>query len=599
MVKNMKNKRSRKLKDSIDLLVLLIVVVLINILSTQYYSKYDMTKEKRFTLSKTSHMLAKSLDDEIFFKIYLEGNLSSKFKQLRTATIDMLQNFRDASGNKINFEFSAPFAGKEDKEKQDLIVDFEMKGLRPYDDVDDTDIESQSRNLIIPGAEVFYGTGKSFSLYLLKTELGLANEENINQSIENLEYEIAHAIRKCMADQKIRIGFMSGHGELSEMELYDLKKELGGFYRLDNFSIDLNDDEAIELYESKMTDDDEQNARTLLTGLQNRINQFNAVVVAKPLRDISREEAFLIDQYVMQGGKMIWMIDALQAEIDSMAASGRMVCTDYPIENIRELLFNFGVRVNVDLLQDLRCNDIRLRDPFSANSFRNFPWVYFPVFTSHPTLSKHPINKNIEGVWSRFGGTLKILGKEKVKATPLLISSDRTRLSNSPALVEFSIIDKIRSGDRAFLTSFNGGNMVTGVMLEGEFNSSFARRIGVRSDLPFKDAGTSSIIILADGDLARNHVNSQGGYLELGKDHITGRYFGNKKFLLNCIDYLLDDLGLIEIRSKEIILRLLDKEKVKEEKQYWQFFNLGIPVILIVIFGLLNTFIRKRKYATT
>lgn len=594
----MSKKRTHRIKSLIDLTIVIAIVVIANLLSAQYYTKFDLTKEKRYTLSETSKKLAKSVNDYIYIKVYLNGELSSKFKQLKNATLDMLTNFREASGNKIEYEFIDPFAGKDNKEKQQILQDFEQKGIPPYDDVDDEDIESQKRNLIIPGAEVFYGTGKSFVINLLKTELGQANEENINQSIENLEYEIAHAIRKCKADQSKRIGFIIGHGELNELQLYDLKKELGSFYRLDNLNIDLRDSAAIALYADKFTENDEENAKIILSGLQNRINQYDAIVVAKPRVDLTREEAFLIDQYMMQGGKSLWFIDALQAEMDSMSKTGRMVAVDYPLENLRELLFHYGVRVNVDLLQDLRCNDIALRDPYSANSYRNFPWVYFPVFTAHPTLSKHPINRNIEGVWSQFGGTIKILNKDNIKATPLLISSDLTKISNAPALVEFSIIDKIRMNDRTFLATFNSGPQVAGVLLEGTFKTAFARR-NVRSDLPFIESGKGSIIVIADGDIARNHVSSQGGYLELGKDFITGRFFGNKKFLLNCFDYLLDDSGLIEIRSKEIILRLLDKEKVKEERTYWQFFNLGFPVLLILLFGVVNALLRRRKYAHT
>lgn len=594
----MKRKRQQKLKDLLDLSVVLIIVILGNLLSAQYYTKWDLTQEKKYTLSNTSKELASKVgeNDYIFIKVYLEGNLSPKFKQLRSATLDILQNFRDLSGKNIHFEFVDPIAGKTNEEKQKIFMDFEQKGLRPYDDIDDSDIERMSRNLIIPGAEVFYGEGKSFTLYLLKTELGLANEENINQSIENLEYELAHALRKCLSDQQKKIGFLTGHGELEPIQIYDLQKELGSFYRVDDLDIRVNNPENLKVYESLLKDD-EGDARIILTGLQKRINQYDAVVVAKPRTDISREEAFLIDQYTLQGGKMIWLIDALQAEIDSLSATGKMICPDYPLENIRELLFNQGVRVNLDLLQDFRCNDIKLRDPYSGNSYRNFPWVYYPIFTAHPSLSNHPINKNIEAVWSRFGGTLKIIGREEVKTTPLLLSSDRTKVSNAPALVEFAIIDKIRSQDPGFLRTFNAGYQVTGVLMEGIFHSSFARRIGVRSDIPFIEKGNSQVIVLADGDLARNHVNSQGGYLELGKDHITGRYFGNKKFLLNCFDYMLDDLGLIEIRSKEIILRLLDKEKIKNSKTFWQFFNLGIPVIAIILFGIINTLIRRRKYA--
>jgi gliding-associated putative ABC transporter substrate-binding component GldG len=590
----MKNKRKHKIKAIIDLSILLSVVVVINLLSTGYYKKFDLTKEKRYTLSETSVKLAESVDDYIYFKVYLHGDLSSKFKLLKNAVSDVLTEFRELSGKNIEIEFVDPFEGKENKEKNDLLQAFEQKGLRPYDDVDDASIESQTRNLIVPGAEVFYGSGKSFVLYFLKTELGMANEENINQSIENLEYEIAHAIRKCKADQNKKIGILTGHGELDPLEMYDLTKELSTFYRVDELNIDLRNEENIKIYESKLQDN-EEDAKIILAGLQNRINQYDAVVIAKPTIDLSKEEAFLIDQYILKGGKTIWMLDALNAEMDSMR-TGRMICTDYPLENIRELLFHYGVRINLDLLQDFRCNDIKLRDPYSANAFRNFPWVYFPVFTSDSKLKKHPISRNMEGVWGRFCGTMTLLKKDNITATPLLVSSDKTKVSNSPALVEFSIIDKLRKQDPAFFASYNGGHQVVAALIEGNFNSSFSRR-NVRSEIPFIDKGKSSMIVISDGDMARNHVSSDGGYLELGKDHITGRYFANKKFLLNSFDFMLDDLGLIEIRSKEIILRLLDKDKIKEELGFWQLVNVGMPIFILLLFASVNTFIRKRKYA--
>jgi ABC-2 type transport system permease protein len=589
--------RKQKIKDGLDFLIVLVLVLVLNLLSTQYFVKIDLTKEKRYTLSPTTKNLAEHIETEIFIKVYLEGNLSARFKRLRTATLDMLLELRDLSGKQINFEFIDPFEGKNQQQKQDILKQFEQKGLRPYDDIDDVDFESQSRNLIFPGAEVTYGMGKRFSMNLLKTEMGMANEENVNQSIENLEYEFAQAIRKCKSGRNKKIGFLQGHGELDEMALYDLKKELGSFYRTDAMNISIQDLDNIAIYEEKFTDDDLHNARLLLTSLQNKINQYDAVIVAKPTSDISREEAFLIDQYILNGGKMIWMLDALQAEMDSMGKDGQMVCIDYPSENIRELLFNYGIRVNMDLLQDLRCNDIPLRDPYSGNAYKNFPWVYYPIFVGHPKLTQHPISKNIEGVWGRFGGTLTGVKRENMTFQPLLLSSDKTKISKSPALVSYDVINKIRAKELDFLKSFNQGYHVTGALIEGEFKSSFSRRIGVRSDLPFIDKGKSTLIVISDGDICRNHVNLNGGYLELGKDHMTGRYFGNKKFLLNCVDYLIDDLGLIEIRSKEIILRLLDREKVKTERRFWQWLNIFVPVIAIIVFGLTNSFIRKKRYA--
>ena len=604
MVKVKKYKRSIKQQSILELFLLFVVIGVVNVLATQYYKKFDLTKEKRFTLSETSKNLAKKVNDRMYFKVYLEGdNLSSRFKRLRTATMDILSEFRDVSGNKIDFEFVNVFTDKTDKEKAEIIKQLNEKGVMYYNDLE-MGADQQKRNLILPSAEVSYGSNKEYVVNLLNTEMGRAEENAINKSIEGLEYEFANAIRKCVNKTPKKIAFLYGHGEPDETHTDELLASLSENYSIDRVFFNLGNENYLKqfVYLTEETQDyDTLGKRIVLKSLE-MLKQYDGIVVIKPTEPLQKDEAYILDQYIMNSGKTIWMVDPIQAEHDSLRRQTKAFFPDYDNENLRTMLFNYGVRLNSNLLMDLQCNNIVLNDPSRPGQMVPFPWVYYPLFAFKG--NDHPIVKNLEVVWGRYSGTLKPISRKNLKVTNLLLSSDKTKLQDAPAYVDLGIV--ANNYDRKYLQSYKSGIQVAGVLLEGEFKSNFKRPDKIY-EFPVKESVNNSMIVIADGDLGMNYVKrSTGEVYPLGFDRETGRQFANKKFLLNCFDYMFDESGLIDIRTKEIALRLLDKPRISapkaegetfSEKTKWQLLNTVVPVLLVLLFGLLNMWYRKRKYA--
>ncbi len=604
MVKEKKQKRAYRQQSFIEMLLLVVVIVIVNILASKYYKKIDLTKESRYTLSNTSKDLASKIDDRMYFKVYLEGdNLSTKFKRLRTATLDMLREFRDLSHNKIDFEFVNVLKDKSDKERSEVIKQLSEKGLNYYNDIE-LEADQQKRNLILPCAEVSYGANKEYTINLLSTEMGKAEETAINKSIENLEYEIANAIRKCLIQKPQKIAFLYGHGEPDEAHLDDLMGSLSDNYSIDRFFFNLRDEEFLKQFMSdadKIRDYDSLGA-TIIKKTLLMMKQYDGIVIVKPTVPLDKDEAYIIDQYIMHGGKTIWMIDPIMAEQDSLRRNPKVNFPDYNNENLRTMLFNYGVRLNSNLLLDLNCNNIVLNDPNRQGRMVPFAWVYYPVFAF--TGNNHPIVKNLEVIWGQYSGTLKPIARKDLNITNLLISSDKTKVQEAPVYVDLSMV--ANNFDRNYIASFKQGTQVAGVLLEGEFKSNFKRPDKIYQ-YPVKESCTNSMIVLADGDIGINAVkNSTGEIFPLGYDRETGRQFANKKFLLNCFDYLFDQSGLIEVRTKEINLRLLNRSKINtplqegdwlKEKTKWQLINTVVPVMAVILFGILNSWYRRRKYA--
>lgn len=604
MVKVKKTKRAYRQQSLIELVLLMVVIVIVNILASKYYKKIDLTKEKRFTLSNTSKELAQKVEDRMYFKVYLEGdNLSTKFKRLRTATLDMLREFRDLSKNRIDFEFVNVLKDKTDKERSEIIKQLSEKGLNYYNDIE-LEADQQKRNLILPCAEVTYGSNREYALNLLSTEMGRAEETAINKSIENLEYEIANAIRKCLIVKPQKIAFLYGHGEPDEAHLDDLMGSLSDNFSIDRFFFNLRDPDFLSQFledADKIKNYDSLGA-TIIKKTLLMMRQYDGIVIVKPTEPLDKDEAYIIDQYIMNGGKTIWLIDPLMAEQDSLRRSPKVTFPDYNNEQLRTMLFNYGVRLNSNLLLDLNCNNIVLNDPNRQGRMVPFAWVYYPVFAFKG--NNHPITKNLEVLWGQYCGTLKPIARKGLNVTNLLVSSDRTKLQEAPAFVDLSMV--ANNLDRNYLSTFRHGTQVTGVLLEGEFKSNFKRPDKIYQ-YPVKESCTNSMIVIADGDIAINAVKKNTREMfPLGFDRETGRQFANKKFLLNCFDYLFDKSGLIEVRTKEINLRLLDKAKINtplaedewlREKTKWQLLNTVVPVLAVILFGILNSWYRRRKYA--
>ncbi len=598
------SKRSYKYQSLLELVVLVFVIVVANILSSQFYKKLDLTKEKRFTLSQTSKELAQKIDDRMYIKVYLEGdNLSSKFKRLRTATLDILREFRDLSGNKIDFEFENVFVDKTDKEKSEIIKQLSEKGVMYYNDIE-MDADQQKRNLILPAAEVSYGADKEYVINLLNTEFGRAEETSINKSIEGLEYEIANVIRKCINKQPKKIAFLYGHGEPEAVQMDDLLNSLSENLSIDRLFFNLGDENFLSqfVYLTEKTQNYDSLGKMIVAKTLEKFKEYDGIVICKPTQKLQKDEAYIIDQYIMNGGKTIWMVDPIMAEHDSLRVYSKAFFPDYDNENLRTLLFNYGVRLNSNLLLDLNCNNIVLNDPSRANQMVPFPWVYYPVFAFKN--NNHPIVKNLEVVWGRYSGTLKPISRKNLNITNLLLSSDRTKLQDAPSFVDLAIVANNR--DINYLKTFKQGTQVAGVLLEGSFKSNF-RRPDKIYEFPVKESvENNSMIVIADGDIGLNYVKkSTGEVYPLGFDRETGRQFANKKFLMNCFDYMFDESGLIDIRTKEINMRLLNRPLINapkndsqwvKEKTFWQLFNTILPVLIVFLFGVINYFIRKYKY---
>jgi ABC-2 type transport system permease protein len=327
-----------------------------------------------------------------------------------------------------------------------------------------------------------------------------------------------------------------------------------------------------------------------LEKLQRRLNGNDLLIVCKPEQDYSLPELYLIDQFLMKGGKILWMIDPIQAEIDSFENNSQIIAMSRELENIESSLFKYGIKLENTLLADALSNAIPI--PVGGRP-ELIDFQYFPVFTSAGLT--HPITKNLGLVWSQFASTIQVKGTDSLQVTPLLTSSPNTKIITPPARIDLQSV-YMQSKDDNYKNTLRGGTQLSGVMVEGEFLSPFLYQRKF-TELPFINRGKSKMIVLADGDIARNATSKKGMIFPTGYDRFTRNTFANKTFLLNCIDYLIDDNGLIEIRAKEKVVRLLDKEKIRQEKSFYQWLNMLAPLLVVLLFGLINGWVRRRKYA--
>lgn len=564
------SKRTYKRQALTQLFIVIGIVIVLNMLSSAAFMRIDLTADKRFTLTDSTKKMLRSLDDVVFVKVYLKGDFPAGFKRLGTATRELLDEFKVYGGDKIQYEFDDPIEGKTEKELNDILKDLAQKGLEPTN-VKNNAGDEYSEKIIIPGAFVNY-KGQQVAVNLLENNPGTAAQSALNNSIAHLEDKFSQAIESISLIRKPKIGFIRGHGELDNLQAADFTTALSSFYDLEI----IYPDSVIQIKKD-----------------------FKAIVIAKPVKAFSEQDKFKIDQYLMNGGKILWLIEALNAELDTIVLRRSFLTTDYPL-NLEDQLFRYGVRVNPGLLMDLQCNPVPLLVSYEGTEpkFNLFPCYYFPVFTAGGT---HPVLQNISAITSQFSGSIDTLAVKGVTKTILLSSSDNSRFVFTPWMVDFREL-KARPNE----AEFNKKKLTAAVLLEGEFPSVFVNRVPPEMiqalndslKMPFKEKSTSTkMIVIADGDIAKNDVNAQGQPLPLGYYRFTGEYFSNKDFLLNAIDYLTGFDQHIDTRSKTVKLRLLDAAKVKAEKLNWQLMNTLIPLGLLVVFGLIFNLIRNRKFA--
>jgi len=581
-------KTNKRLQSYLNLLTVLIMVIIANTLGNIYYQRLDLTEEKRFTLSETSKRLCGKLDEKLYIKLFLDGEMSAKFKRLKLEIRDLTLEFREASGQQIELEIINPFDDVKEGEMEKMLQGYVEKGINPVRDIDRENADETRIKYLLPGAEIFYGN-KRASINFFEYDVALSPDENISKAIDNIEYELANGIRQVSTDKSKSIVVADGSGEMIGADVSSFARELTKYYNISALNMNFSDPNAAAPWAEQIKQNPENADQVFINGLHRRLNLNDLLIIVKPLQDYSNQELYLIDQFIMSGGRVMWMIDPVHIEIDSFRNYKQVLALNRDIENISASLFHYGVGLKNTLLTDLKCNRIPI--PASGRmELVDFP--YFPIFGDNE--SSHVITKNIGSVWAQFPATLEPKVRPDLDIIPLLTSTPYTKVITAPAPIDLeSVYMQMRSAE--YRESMKNGEHISAVLMEGMFKSryKFMKRY---SDVPYLEKGKSKMIVIADGDIIRNPVDKNGRGYPTGYDRISQFTFANKKFLLNCIDYLIDDNGLIEIRSKERTVRLLDPEKSKSEKTYWQWFSMLTPIALMIILGIVNYFIRKRRY---
>jgi gliding-associated putative ABC transporter substrate-binding component GldG len=549
------------------LAITLFVLIVLNVLGSLFFHRFDLTKDKRYTLSETSLQIVKQVKNPLSIKIYMQGDLPADFKRLQQETRQLLEEFQAYNSN-IVFEFVNPMENED--ESMDVIKSLYQKGLTPINiTVDDKGKQSQA--MVFPWAIAVYNN-KEVNIPLLKNIMGTSTTQKVIGSIQHLEYSIADAINKISKDRQKKVAIIKGNGELKEAHIAKMLMQIRESYYIGPFTLD--------------------SVAKNPSGTLDALKKYDLAIISKPTESFSDEEKQVLDQFIMNGGKTLWLIDQVAADMDSLYnQSGTTLA--YPRDlNLNDMFFKYGFRINPDLVKDERGSKLKLAtgEQGSATQYQEFIWKFAPVVV--PT-SSNPIVKNLGEIKFDFASPIDTL-KNGIKKTVLLQSSQYSKAIGTPTEITLNSVTE-ETSPQDYL---NKGNIPLSVLLEGSFHSAFENRV-----LPFKENSflvkgkPNKMIVIADGDLARNQLDKNMMPVELGYDQRTGNLYDNKDFMMNCVNYLLDDTGLINIRSKDVNLPLLDKNKVYENYSLTQFITIGLPILILLVFGLAFTYIRKRKYS--
>jgi len=578
----MTGKRDIRKGNMVQLLLGLAIILLVNLISYFLFTRIDLTAERRYSLSKATKQLLKNSHDVIFFKVYLEGDLPPGFRRLANETREMLDEFRAYNPN-IRYQFVNPSENPNAKERIDTYKLLEEQGLQPTNLRVNKKGEA-SQLIIFPGCMVTY-KGRQAPVQLLMTQLGQDPQKVLNNSIQALEYNLASAIEKLSARLKPQIAFLEGQGELPRPDNVDFESALSEYYTVDRVTLN----QKINALAIRMKTD---------SVTEQFVNKYRAIIIDKPVKPFDEKDKFIIDQFIMRGGKVLWMVNPVFASMDSLEKYSSTIGIVNDI-NLEDLLFSYGVRLNDNLLMDLNALSIPMVTGKVGDQpqIEYFPWYFFPILT--PTIS-HPIMNGLNAVKSEFISSVDTVGTHTaVKKTVLLTTSPYTRIVNAPVLIDLDILRKEPDPQM-----FNRGPQPVAVLLEGEFVSAFQFRlppeISGSKDIGFRGKSKKTrMVVIADGDMARNQFHYRDGYaLPLGYDQYTRQTFGNKDFLMNVMNYLCDDSGLISVRSRELKLRLLDSSKVAGQRVFWQLLNVLLPLFLVAGFGVGKYALRRRRFGT-
>lgn len=555
----MKKKRSYIFKG----LLLLCLLLIVNTLASSFFFRIDLTEDKRYTLSQPAKQVVNEVVEPLIVDVFLEGDFPSEFRKLQIETRQMLEEF-NAYNNHIQFNFVNPLEG--DAEANEVATQFYHLGMTPAR-INVVENGRSSESIIFPWAMANYKE-KSVIVPLMRNQTGATSQERINNSVQQLEYAFADAFGKLLNPKHKKIAVMRGNGELPDILLSDFIKSLQAYYFVAPFTLD------------SVANNPE--------GTLEQLKEYDMILEAKPTESFSEKEKFVLDQYLMHGGKAIWLLDRVVMETDSLFnESGSAFALPGDL-NLDDYFFKYGVRVNPNLVQDLYSAPLVLASGAGNNTqFNPHPWLYYPLAIS---LDNHAINNNIEAVRFEYASAIDTL-KNDITKTVLLATSPLTRTQGTPAEISLDQIQQEPNPD-----SFQAGSQALAVLLEGQFTSVYENRIKPFSlTNPLDNGKESQMLVISDGDIIKNDLQ-QGQSLELGFDRFTGMTYGNKEFLLNAVNFMLDDQRLVEIRSKEVSIPFMDLRKADEERLLWQIINLVGPLLVLALIGLVYYFIRRRSY---
>jgi gliding-associated putative ABC transporter substrate-binding component GldG len=549
-----------------SVLITIGILLIINTIGHQFFYRFDLTKDHRYTLSKTSLDIVKQVKEPLYIKIYLQGDLPAEFIRLQRETQQLLEEFQAYNQN-IVFEFINPLENEDTS--MDNIKELYRKGLTPVNiTVDDKGKQSQA--MVFPWAIAVY-QNKEVNIPLLKNRMGATTTEMVIGSVQHLEYSISDALNKVTTVKQKTVAVIKGNGELQDVLMAKFLLQIRESYHIGPFTLD-----------SVAKDP---------TGSLNALAKYDLAIIAKPTEMFSDAEKQVLDQFIINGGKTLWLVEQVNVEMDSLYnASGSTFAFPRDL-NLNDMFFKYGFRINPDIVKDEQGSPIKLAtgEQGSATQYQEFNWKFAPLV--YPE-SSHPIVKNLGGIKFDFANSIDTL-KNGIKKTILLKSSLYSKKIGAPVEINLDIVAEETSPNHYMKT----GNIPLALLLEGSFHSMFENRVLPFNQATFESAGKKNkMIVISDGDLLRNQLDKNLQPVELGYDQRSGNLYDNKDFMLNCVNYLLDDTGLINIRSKDLDLALLDKEKVFANYGKTQVITIGLPLLILALFGVVFTYLRKRKY---
>ncbi|MGQ1947782.1 gliding motility-associated ABC transporter substrate-binding protein GldG [Geofilum sp. OHC36d9] len=558
-----RNNRNRK-RDLLQLLLVLAAVALFNLISTYWFFRWDLTAEKRYTISPVTVELMKQLDKEVMVKIYLGGDLTVDFQRLSRATREMLDEVGRFSGATFTYEMIDPL--KQPQALSDL-KDFGLNAVPVFD----TEADGRKTQFNIYPYAIFGMGGYQVSVSLLDNLSGRSGVENLNSSMESLEYKVVDAIRRLKTDETPSVAFLEGQSELDELDVYDITEALSQYFQVD---------------------------RGVLGRDAHSLDNYKVVIVAKPQTAFSEKDKLILDQYIMRGGRVLWLVDAVNVTLDSLRHASETVGLATDI-NISDMLFRYGVRINPELVQDVQAAliPVNVSQPGEKAQLEPMPWMFNPLLN---TNLQHPVTRNVNVVKTEFASSIDTVGENDVTKTILLQTGRFSRRMPVPVFISLAMVS-----ERPVPEAFNQSGIPVAVALEGHFQSLFANRpippgVDFSSEELMKNSKATRMIVVADGDVIRNEVRQRHGAqpqaIPLGYDELSHQMFGNKQFVVNAVNYLADDEGWMALRNRSYELRLLNREVLANSLTFWKWFNVSLPLMLLLILGVVLPLRRRYKY---